>query len=115
MNEEIKQVQSYFLQHLIAGVFEVVKIDRHIITVSIEGKDFTFWMANQEQFFDQYHEFNHPNFMLLDMKGEVKAAIYKTLCEIKIKHDREIKENEMKRKLAEYEELKAELEHERAI
>lgn len=56
--------------------FTVTKIEKHVVTIEVEGLTFSFWIANGWEFLESYGWFDHENAVTLTMTREDKKAIF---------------------------------------
>ena len=63
MENEIKGLQNYFTDKMLAGEFEVVEMQEHTMDILIDGKyNFSIWTANAPENTIPYHghgDFRH--------------------------------------------------------
>ena len=106
MKDQIKAVQDYFKNQLIAGKYNLTKLDHYLAVISIEGYVFTFWIANGLNTFRQYSGPENKNFIQLDPNKEEDQIIWEKLA----LHIKNFKNEEWRQeKLQQFEKLKAEL------
>ena len=58
------------------GYFKVIKIEKHVVTIDVEGLPFSFWIANGWEFLESNGSFDHENAVTLTMTREDKKAIF---------------------------------------
>ena len=58
------------------GDFKVTKIEKHVVTIDVEGLPFSFWIANGWEFLESNGSFDHENAVTLTMTREDKKAIF---------------------------------------
>lgn len=76
MKEKIKEVQNYFVDKIVRGLYKVDEITEHTIVVVVDKKyRFKLWTANGVHHFEVYN--SGGSFMNLDFTEKEKEAAYK--------------------------------------
>jgi len=86
MENQIKQVNDYFVDKLLNEDFTVESIDQYRVNVVIDGKyHFSLWIGNNQYFFNCYQ--HAYSFMDLDFDDVQKQYLFDYF--IRLKKDRE--------------------------
>jgi hypothetical protein len=62
-----------------AGDFKVTRRELRVVTIEVEGLQFSFWIANGSKLLSSHSEFGFVNTVLLDMTNEDKNVIFDLL------------------------------------
>lgn len=79
MKKKIQDIQNHFKSCLFSGKFEVVKIETHIIKLSIEGHEFMFWIGNPEFPRTTKNYAHHLSFMNLEFTDAESCKFWEVL------------------------------------
>ncbi len=77
MKKQLEEMQRYFENKILAGEFEVIKIDRHTADILIDGLSFSIWIADG---FESVNTYN-GNFNTIAIDFEDNKGVYNMLNE----------------------------------
>ena len=80
MKQQIKEIQNYFKNRLFSGKFEIIKIETHILRLSIDGYEFVFWIGNPEYCHTTKNYSHYLSFMNLELTN-VESAVFWSVLE----------------------------------
>ena len=88
MKKQIKELQKYFIDRLIAGRYKIVEADEYTVLLAVGRYEFVFWIGNGLSYFKQVDKYEYLNFMQLDMSSAELEKLYNNLN--KKKHGKSI-------------------------
>ena len=71
-----EELNAEVIRKIKAGDFTVTKIEKHVVTINVEGLTFSFWIANGWEFLESNGSFDHENAVTLTMTREDKKEIF---------------------------------------
>ena len=77
MKKKLEEMQRYFENKILAGEFEVIKIDRHTADITIDGLPFSIWIAHG---FESVRTYD-GSFNTIAIDFEDKKGVYNMLNE----------------------------------
>ena len=70
------ELNAEVIRKIKAGDFKVNKIEKHVVTIEVEGLTLSFWIANGWEFLESNGSFDHENAVTLTMTREDKKEIF---------------------------------------
>jgi hypothetical protein len=70
------ELNAEVIRKIKASDFKVMKTEKHVVTIEVEGLPFSFWIANGWEFLESNGSFDHENAVTLTMTREDKKEIF---------------------------------------
>lgn len=104
IEQKIKEVNDYFVEKIKNDLFEVKEISNCVITISVDGKIFSLWISNGEDYFSCYN--GSPNFIELVFTRKDKKILHDKFRKIYIEYNRTIAIEKLEKELIELKSIK---------
>ena len=70
------ELNAEVIRKIKASDFKVMKTEKHVVTIDVEGLPFSFWIASGWEFLESNGSFDYENAVTLTMNIEDKKAIF---------------------------------------
>ena len=79
MKKQIKELQKYFIDRLLAGRYKIVETHKYTVILTVGEYEFIFWIGNGLSYFMQVDKYEYLNFMQLEMSSAELESLYNNL------------------------------------